>query len=115
MSMLTNILDYYFEPVTGMFTREMAAAIINRKPDPRLVARVDELGRKSDDGTLTEEEREEYKCLVDAGDMIALLKSKARRFLDENSGWNNGSSRPRIRPTARWETSRVLPVAGRNR
>jgi hypothetical protein len=84
MSTLTSILDYYFEPVTAVFNREIAEAIICRKPDPRLVARVAELGRKSDDGTLTEEEREEYKCLVDAGDMISLLKSKARRFLDEN-------------------------------
>lgn len=86
MSTLTSILDYYFEPVTAMFNREMAEAIINRAPDPQLVARVTELGQKSDAGTLTEEEREEYKCIVDAGDMISLLKSKARRFLDENPG-----------------------------
>jgi hypothetical protein len=86
MSTITSILDYYFEPMTAVFTREMAEAIVNRKPDPRLVERVIELGRKSDDGTLTEEERDEYKCFVDAGDMISLLKSKARRYLDENPG-----------------------------
>jgi len=84
MTTLTSILDYYFEPVTAMFNREMAEALVNRKPDPRLVARVAELGRKSDEGTLTEDERDEYKTLVDAGDMISLLKSKARRFLEEN-------------------------------
>lgn len=86
MSMLTTILDYYFEPVTSMFNREMAEAIVNRKPDPQIAARVVELGRKSDDGTLTEVERDEYRDLVDAGDLISLLKSKARRFLDETSG-----------------------------
>jgi hypothetical protein len=86
MSTLTSILDHYFEPVTSMFTREMAEAIVNRKPDPRLVARVEELGQKSDEGTLTDEERDEYMDLVDAGDLISLLKSKARRFLDENPG-----------------------------
>lgn len=69
-----------------MLTREMAEAIVNRQPDARLVARVAELGRKADDGTLTEEERDEYKDLIDAGDLIALLKTKARRFLDENPG-----------------------------
>ncbi len=84
--MLTTILDHYFEPVTSLFNREMAEAIVNRKPDPQIVARVVELGRKSDDGTLTEEERDEYRDLVDAGDLISLLKSKARRFLDENPG-----------------------------
>lgn len=86
MSTFTSVLDYYFEPVTAMLNREMAEALLNRKPDPRLVARVGELGRKSDEGTITEEERSEYQAIVDAGDMISLLKSKARRFLDEHPG-----------------------------
>jgi len=86
MLTLSNILDHYFEPVTPMFNREMAEAIVNRTPDPALVARVLELGRKSNDGTLSDEERDEYKCLVDAGDIISLLKLKARRFLEENPG-----------------------------
>jgi hypothetical protein len=86
MSTINTILDYYLEPVTPMFTREMAEAIVNRQPDPRMVARIVELGRKADEGTLTECEQNEYKDLVDAGDLIALLKSKARRFLDEHPG-----------------------------
>jgi hypothetical protein len=86
MSTFTSILDYYFEPMTAIFNREMAEAIVNRKPDPRVVARVAELGQKSDDGTLTEDERDEYEAIVNAGDMISLLKSKARRFLEENAG-----------------------------
>ena len=86
MSAISTILDYYLEPVAPMFTREMAEAIVNRQPDPLIVARVAELGRKADDGTLSECERDEYKELVDAGDLIALVKSKARRFLDEHPG-----------------------------
>jgi hypothetical protein len=86
MSTISSILDHYFEPVASMFTREMAEAIVNRQPDERIVARVAELGRKADDGTLTEEERDEYKEIVDAGDLIALLKSKARQYLDELPG-----------------------------
>lgn len=84
MTSIANILDHYFEPVTAMFTRDMAEALINRKPDEQVAARVLELGRKSNDGTLTDEERDEYKNLVDAGDLIALLKSKARQFLDDH-------------------------------
>ena len=84
MLTLSSILDHYFEPVTPLFNREMAEAIVNRKPDPAIVSRVLELGRKSNEGTLSEEEREEYECLVDAGDIISLLKLKAWRFLDEN-------------------------------
>ena len=86
MSTISSILDHYLEPVTSMFSREMAEAIVNRKPDERMVARVAELGRKADDGTLTEHERAEYQDFVDAGDLIALIKSKAKRFLDENPG-----------------------------
>jgi hypothetical protein len=86
MSSISSILDHYFEPVTSMFNREMAQALVNRKPDPKLISRVTELGEKADDGTLTEEERDEYRTLVDAGDFISLLKSKARRYLDENPG-----------------------------
>lgn len=84
MSTISTILDHYLEPVSSLFTREIAEAIVNRKPDARMIARVDELGRKADEGTLTETERDEYKDLVDAGDLIALLKSRARRYLDEH-------------------------------
>lgn len=86
MSTLSTILDHYFEPVVPMFNREIAQAIISQKPDPRMATRIAELGVKSSDGTLSDAEREEYKELVDAGDVISLIKSKARRFLDENPG-----------------------------
>lgn len=84
MATVTSIFDYYLEPITSMWTREMAESLVKRPPDPSLVARVAELGRKADDGTLSESERDEYKCLVDAGDLIALLKTKARQFLDDH-------------------------------
>jgi hypothetical protein len=86
MSTITSIFDHYFEPLAPMITREMAEAIVNREPDPKLVARVMELADKSDEGTLTEDEREEYVNLVDAGDLIALLKAKARLFLEDYRG-----------------------------
>lgn len=84
MSTISSILDHYLAPVIPMFSREMAEVIVNRQPDAKLVARVAELGIKAGDGTLTEEERVEYQALVEAGDLISLIKSKARRFLDEN-------------------------------
>lgn len=64
--------------------RNTAEAIVNMNPDARVVARVTELGRKADDGTLTKTERDEYKSLVDAGDLLALPKLKARQWLDDN-------------------------------
>lgn len=67
-----------------MINREIAEVIVNRKPDPQLAARITDLGQKAEQGTLTDAERDEYRDLIDAGDLISLLKSKARRFLDEN-------------------------------
>jgi hypothetical protein len=84
MATASSIFDLYFEPITTMFTREMAEAIINRKPDPRLVARVVALAQKAEDGTLTDDEREEYKHMIDLGDIVSLLKLKARDFLKQN-------------------------------
>jgi uncharacterized protein YnzC (UPF0291/DUF896 family) len=82
MSTISSFLDAYFEPVVSVFTPELAEKIVSLRPDPKVVARVCELAEKSDDGTLTDEERNELEALVDAGDVISLLKSKARRYLD---------------------------------
>jgi hypothetical protein len=46
-----------------------------------LVARVQELGDKANAGTLTELESAEYEYYVDVGDVIGLLKTKARHLL----------------------------------
>ncbi len=83
MSAVSAYLDAYFEPVISVLTPELAEKIVSLRPDPKVVARVTELAGKSDDGTLTDEERNEFENLVDAGDFISLLKSKARRYLAE--------------------------------
>jgi hypothetical protein len=40
-----------------------------------------ELGERNQDGRLTSEEREEFENYVQAGQVLALLHSKARRSL----------------------------------
>jgi hypothetical protein len=85
MSKSSSLFDRYLEPVTSVFTREMAEKIVNLPPDEQVAQRIAELGRKADDGTLTDAERAEYEDFVDAGDLIALFKAKARRYLDENA------------------------------
>jgi hypothetical protein len=80
-----DFLDRYFEPVASALTPQAARALVDLKPDPMALARVAELGRKANDGTLTDEEREEYRQLVDAGDLIAIFKAKARRVIAEQS------------------------------
>lgn len=81
MSAISNYLERYFEPVTSVFTPELAAKIVNLRPDSDVAARLEELAHKAEAGTLTDQEQIEYEDYVDAGDFIALLKAKARRYL----------------------------------
>lgn len=48
-------------------------------------ARIAELSERSDEGTLTDEERREYDGYVFVGDVLALMKSKARLSLARRS------------------------------
>ena len=86
MATVNSYLDRYFEPVTSVFTRELAEKIVGLQPDSEVVARVTKLAAKADDGTLTEDERSEYEDYVDAGDFIAMIKAKARRYLATHAG-----------------------------
>jgi hypothetical protein len=81
MATAEHFLDRYLDPVTDALTPQVAQRILSLQPDPDVAARVEQLGEKSDVGTLSEEERDEYRALADAGTLIALLKAKARRCL----------------------------------
>ena len=75
-----------FQPVEPLFTPDLARKIAELQPDSEVAARILELGEKAAAGTLTEDERIEYQDFVDAGDFIASLKAKARRYLAAHSG-----------------------------
>ena len=70
-------LEKYLKQFTGRFTPELAEHFANVEPDPEFQARLDELGSKTNEGTLTEEERSEYQTYVQAMDVVALLRVKA--------------------------------------
>jgi hypothetical protein len=80
-----DFLDRYLEPMTTVFTPQLAKKIVDLHADADVIARVEELGNKSDAGTLSDEEREEYRSLANAGTLISLLKAKARRFLSQQT------------------------------
>jgi hypothetical protein len=81
MATVENYFDRYLEPMTTVFTPEVAQKIVSLKPDAEVSARIAELGEKASEGTLTPDEFEEYGWYVDAGDFISLFKAKARRYL----------------------------------
>ncbi len=81
MATAEHFLDQYLDPVSEALTPQAAERLLSLQPAPEVVARVRLLGEKSDAGTLTEAERDDYRALADAGTLIALLKAKARRVL----------------------------------
>lgn len=76
-----STLDRFLDPVGGCLTPDVARRIVEWRPDEELRKRIEELGRRADEGTLTAEEDAEYRDYIDEGDVIALLQAKARHLL----------------------------------
>lgn len=85
MATVEHFLDQYLDSVADALTPQAAQRILDLRPAPEIVQIVEEYGRKSTAGTLTEEERETYRALADAGTLVALLKAKARRALGQQA------------------------------
>jgi hypothetical protein len=79
-------LDRLVDPLSRCLTPESARRLLKLKADRRLQARVDELGEKCNEGTISPEEQAEYARYVSFGTFVALLKSKARQLLTPSSG-----------------------------
>jgi hypothetical protein len=86
MSTPHNILERFLEPMTEAFTPELARKLADLRADDQLQAKVNELAEKATQGTLTAEEDREYKRYVEAADIIGIIQSKARRFLENYPG-----------------------------
>jgi uncharacterized protein YnzC (UPF0291/DUF896 family) len=59
----------------------IAKRVADLQPDAALVARIDELREKANEGELTEAERADYEEFVESIDLLGILKAKARTFL----------------------------------
>jgi hypothetical protein len=79
-----SALDRFLDPITSCFTPQVAERIAGLQLDPELIARVEELAHKANEGLFTPAEDEEYKDYVEGGDVLALLQAKARRFLKQH-------------------------------
>ena len=80
MSTAHTVLDGLLEPLSACLTAEVAERVAKVRAPESAQARIEELARKSDEGSLSASEREEYEALVSAGTFIAILQSKARRL-----------------------------------
>lgn len=77
----TNYLDRLLDPLTDVFTPDVASAILKLRADSDLEAHIAELRRKANEGTLTPAEDAEYRDFVEAVDLISIIQAKAREFL----------------------------------
>jgi hypothetical protein len=76
-------LDSLLEPLSHCLDAESARRLVAFRVDPPVQARIEMLGERANEGTLTAAERSEYEALINAADFIAILKLKARRHLNE--------------------------------
>lgn len=76
-----SILDQMLDPLARCFDGETARRLAEFHVDPEVDLRVTYLAERCNEGLLTPEEKEEYQAIVDASDMISILKLKARRYL----------------------------------
>jgi len=78
MSTTAFHLDRLLEPLAGCLTPAVAAKVADLRADDIIQQRIDYLAERSNEGTLSQEERDEYAGYVHAIDVIAILQAKAR-------------------------------------
>jgi hypothetical protein len=71
--------------LTATLTLESATALLALRTDDEVEARVNELRRKANEGTLTSAEDAEYKDFIEAVDVVSIMQAKARRFLSQQA------------------------------
>ena len=80
-----DIFSRVIDPSNPTLSREAAEALLQLGYAESDHARMAELAQKSNEGTLSPEERRELESYVFVGDVLALLKSKARLSLQKRS------------------------------
>ena len=76
-----DIFSRVIDPSNPSMTSEAAKAILQLQYSQADHARMEELVRKSNEGELSLDERRELESYVFVGDVLAMLKSKARMSL----------------------------------
>jgi hypothetical protein len=81
MSTTAIHLDRLLEPFAGCLSADVAAKVAALRADDAMQERIDYLAERSNEGTLSEDERDEYAGYLHAIDVIAVLQAKARAML----------------------------------
>lgn len=76
-----NPTDRFLGLDANQFTEPMANAVLAFSASDQVKSRSAELAEKSNFGTITDVERTEYERYIDLAEMLAIMKSRAKRFL----------------------------------
>jgi hypothetical protein len=79
-----HFLDRVLDPLASSLNAEAARSIVDLRIDPEVQARVAVLAERANEGELTPDERDEYLSYVEAADLLAIFKLKAKRHLEED-------------------------------
>ncbi len=74
-------LDSVLEPLSLCLDAESSRRLVAFRIDAQVLARMEALGERANEGSLTAEERSEYEALINAADFISILRLKAERHL----------------------------------
>lgn len=85
MSQNSATMDRLVEPIVQTLTPQVAKALVKLRADPELQARMDELAEKSNRGTLSIEEKDEYETSICVGNFVGILQVKARTLLKKRA------------------------------
>jgi hypothetical protein len=80
-----SILSRIVSPTEGILSLDAAKAILEMHFSQQDNARIEELAGCSTAGTLTEDEGREYDGYIAAADWLAIMQSKARLTLKQQS------------------------------
>ena len=80
-----SILDRLLEPISRSLNPASAKALAEMEADPVAAERVAVLAEKCSEGTLSPVEQREYETYVYAGNLVAILKAKARLYLKRHA------------------------------
>lgn len=80
-----SAFDRGIRPVMKIVLQEKAEEIVEFRADAELLARVEELARKSTEGELSDAERAEYAGYARANKFVAILQRQAREIIKSRS------------------------------
>lgn len=80
------VLDSLLDPFSRCLDAESALRVTEFRVDQGVQLRIDALAERANNGVLSEDEGTEYESLVNAADLISILKLKARRRLMADRG-----------------------------